>query len=242
MLMPHMPATARESLDHLLKVHIAPDLRALGFKKHTRTFHRRRGSILQLIHFEASWTSSQALARFHISMSIWSDQVGSLQPLADIHGPYVLPKTGIPAQSNCHWGTPIHLAFPKFAHIEFECRVNSGNEQLEQHIRDAVFNHLVPSLDQLDSEAALLQHIRRTNNPNLATPPLIIAALYRVVGTLRDFDDYAKAAMNKAEGDPELAAIWSTSLRRMRQTRVYTTCLPPTPGSTPSSRRASSGR
>lgn len=214
--------TAREELDRLITNHIAPGLRTLGFRKHGRTFSKRRGTLLQLIYFHGSWCSDRHTLGFQIAINLWSDRIATLNPFKEMYPgpPYSLPKSGIPAAHKCHWTAPADLLFPKFAAIPFECNADSDNAVMAATIRDVIFNHAVPYLDPIESEAALLKHIQRTKNENLRLPPLYVAALHRIVSPLITYDAFINSLKPLTSHDKQLDRKWTSAAKRMRKARI----------------------
>lgn len=183
--------TAREELDRLIATHVKPELKASGFKKNARIFNRRVGSLIQLIAFEASWTSHRQETSFDIQLGIWSERVAALKPWHGDAPP--LPKTGIPRIWDCHWQVSLSMAFPKFRTIPFTCQADSDNAETAAHVRDGIFNHALPLLDALKDDAALLKHLESVSLSANFARPLVQAALYRLEGAPGEFDAFTRS-------------------------------------------------
>lgn len=214
--MPRPPAypTAAAALDALIAEHFAPQMKAAGFRKQRRSFASRQGGIIRILSFQGSqWSTSDDLG-FYIKLGVWSDKVAAFRPYAEFG--WDLPvkpnsPTWIPGERFWHWSADL-TRFAKIAKPgAFRIDRGESRPQFVRALQKGVFEHAVPFLLKLDSEAALLKYIRSDHHDT--TAPLFVAGLYRIAEPRR-FAAYAREIM-EVDGDPENERVWRLSLKRM---------------------------
>lgn len=216
---PNPAPDAKQVFDRLLTDTLAADLKAAGFRKSGRKFHRRLNGLIHLIHFDGSWSSSAADLDFNIDLAVWSDRVAALEPFKELFPGTnsTLPKSGVPLAHLCHWRARIEDIAPSTRSTPWRCKAGSSNTQLKDRLRVAIVQHVVPCLDGLTDDDAVLQCIESNRFPNAIQPPLYVAAFYRAARPLREYDRFVAALKPHFPADRDASMEWRRALSRMRQ-------------------------
>lgn len=197
----------------LLSQYIAPPLKAHGFRKQGQTFGLRGDGVWGIINFQKSQWSNRDSLDFTINVAIWSDRLAAL----DLHG-YAYAPAGIPNHVYCPWRRRIGDLMPdpydRWWTIETPLASWDPvlNPQLIQEVTAAVNEHAVPLLLRVRSDRALLEEIRRDENPQMAD--LDIVALYSICRPRKEFERIARKALHQRHGS-EFEPSFRRALKRL---------------------------
>lgn len=211
---PILYPTASAALDALIAEHFAPQLKVAGFQKQRRTFASRCGGLIRILSFQGSqWSTSEELG-YYIRLGIWSEKVAAYRPFEEFGWKLpVAPKstTWIPAERHWHWNKDIQQVCGDEIRGALSISRDGLSRQSIERLKLGVFDHAVPLLLGMESEAVVLKYVR--DDSDNAMSPLYVAALYSVAAP-KEFQAFARR-LDRSEASDENAHVWRLCLVRM---------------------------
>jgi len=134
------PERAADSLNRILSLQIGPFLRAKGFKRKGRTFHKWVGENCQVINFQGSWTSDRLQHHFTINVSVFYSKLYRTQTGTDF-----IPE--FPIEPLCQWRQRIGNLLPDHRDKWWTIALDDMTEVLGAELVDDLERYALPELD-----------------------------------------------------------------------------------------------
>jgi hypothetical protein len=137
-----------KAIDSVIQNHVKPFLKAEGFRKSARSFHRAKGEVIQVVNFQASMWNTPEGARFTINLNI---------VLPAFHEKWTgkpVPKNPSSAAAVCAYR--IGLLMPEGKDHWWEVTPDSDTVSISREVADAIKEIGLPFLDKASELEYLL--------------------------------------------------------------------------------------
>src|SRR2546422_4950306 len=131
---------AADSLQRILSSQISPFLRAKGFRRKGRTFHKWVGNNCQVVNFQGSVSSDRLHHRFTINVSVFYSEL-----YRSWTGTDSIPE--FPTEPECQWRQRIGNLLPEHRDKWWEIALDDTTDVLGAELVDALETYALPVLD-----------------------------------------------------------------------------------------------
>ena len=131
---------AADSLQRILSSQISPFLRAKGFRRKGRTFHKWVGDNCQVINFQGSVSSDRLHHRFTINVSVFYGKL-----YRTLTGTDFIPE--FPQESECQWRQRMGNLLPEHRDKWWTITLDDPTDVLGAELVDGLERYALPILD-----------------------------------------------------------------------------------------------
>jgi hypothetical protein len=203
--------TARTAQDHFKAMvgDLAAALKREGFRKSGQTFGLRGDRVWGVISIQKSQWSSHDSISFTLNVGVFCERIGALRLFDHERGR--IKKGALPSGSRCQWRERIGMLLPDPGDRWWETDDRGLGPRNAPDVTESVVKHAVPLLRRLNSEGALLKHVRR--GPEVGMFTLHRVALINLCGTEAELNRFARARL-KCVTDADDRAEFLAGLRK----------------------------